>query len=500
MGRVRARRNRISKGCRACFFVAIVLLSGILIEFLITESAAASTHHVLPGESLQEAINSAKPGDIIEVASGTYSGPISVTKRLILKGIDTGRGRPVIDAGGKGSAITLLVEGSVLDGFLIRNSGGSELEAGIKVSSKNMTVRNNAVINNNIGMRLQFSSDSIIEDNEFSNNDRGIFLFGSRGNNVRENSLEDNTDAITVWDSHGNFVEGNKISTNKKNGIYLVSSSGNYIAGNNASSNSLGIYLMLSQTNIILGNKLYRNGDHGLYLQKSGKNVLKNNDIGDNNLSFYAEGMSYDHLNNDIDISNLIDGKPIYYLVDASDKVIDICSEAGTVYCIRCRNITVKDQILEGNDKGVYFFQTTGSLVENNTAKNNNWYGIELHESDHNVLKRNNASRSKAGIYLENSSDNTIDANNAFDNTAGIVLAFGSANNTIYQNNIVYNANYNAYDPGENQWDDGRSGNFYDDNINCTDWDKNGLCDSGYSIPPGQSIDRYPLAAPIRPG
>ncbi len=498
MGRVFVRLNRLSKGSegkRVKFSIAIVLLFVLLII-----ESTASTQQVLPGESLQEAINVAKPGDIIEVASGAYSGPISVTKRLILKGIDTGRGKPVIDAGGKGSAITLLVDGTVLDGFLVRNSGGSELEAGIKVSSKNMTVRNNAVINNNIGMRLQFSSDSIIANNEFSNNDRGIFLFGSRGNTVRENSLEDNTDAITVWDSHGNSVEGNKIFDNKKNGIYLVSSSGNYISSNNASSNSLGIYLMLSQANIILGNELYRNEDHGLYLQKSGGNVLKNNDIGDNNLSFYAEGMSYDHLNNDIDTSNLVDGRHIYYLVGALDRVIDISSDAGTVYCIRCRNITVKDQILEGNDKGVYFYQTSGSLVENNTVKNNNWYGIELHESDHNALKRNNASRSKAGIYLENSSYNTIAVNNAFDNTAGIVLAFGSSNNTIYQNNMVYNANYNAYDPGENQWDDGREGNFYDDNINCTDWDKNGLCDSGYSIPPGQSIDRYPLAAPIRPG
>ncbi len=226
--------------------------------------------------------------------------------------------------------------------------------------------------------------------------------------------------------------------------------------------------------------------------------MLKNNDIKNNNLSFYAEGMSYEHLNNDIDTSNSIDGRPIYYLVDASDRVIDSSSNAGAVYCIRCRNITVKDQILNKNDKGIYLYQTSLSLVENDTVRNNNWYGIELQESDHNVIKRNNASRSKAGIYLENSSYNTIDANNAFDNLAGIVLAFGSGNNTICQNNMVYNQNYNAYDPGVNLWDDCQKGNFYDDNINCTDWDRGGLCDSGYSIPPGSSIDRYPLARPVK--
>lgn len=175
------RQNQIFKGKKAKIFVATVLLAGLLIiGSTIIGSAIGTAYQVSPGESLQEAINAARPGDTIEVASGTYSGPISVTKRLILQGIDTGRGKPVIDAGGKGSAIILLVDGSVLEGFLVRNSGGSELEAGIKVSGRNITVRKNTVVDNSIGMRLQFCKSSVIEDNEFSNNDRGIFFFGAQ--------------------------------------------------------------------------------------------------------------------------------------------------------------------------------------------------------------------------------------------------------------------------------------------------------------------------------
>ncbi len=463
-----------------------------------TGQADGSVIHVSLGESLQEVINSARPGDVIEASSGNYAGPITVTKRLTLRGKDSGNGIPAIDAGGSASAVTLLVEGSVLDRFLITNSRGSELEAGVKVASRNMTVTNCSMVNNNIGMRLQFSKGCTIEGNNFFNNDRGIFLFGSRGNDVRENSFEENADAVTVWDSHGNNILANDIRVNRKNGIYIVSSTGNYISGNNASQNAVGIYLTLSQANIMLNNRVFYNDDHGIYLQKSGSNVLKKNEMGDNNLSFYAEGMSYDHLNNDVDVSNRIDGRPIYYLVGASNRTIDSSSDAGTVYCIHCRNITVKDLVLGRNDKGIYLFQTRDSLMENNTASGCNWYGIELHESDHNILKQNSASRSRAGIYLENSSYNTIAANNAFDNTAGIVLAFESGNNTIFMNNMVYNQNYNAYDPGVNQWDDGQRGNFYDDNINCTDWNKDGLCDLGMSIPPGSSVDRHPLAAPIK--
>jgi parallel beta-helix repeat protein len=222
MGRVR--QNEIFKGKKAKIFVATVLLAGILIiGSTIIGSATGTAYQVSPGESLQEAINAAKPGNTIEVASGTYSGPISVTKRLILLGIDTGSGKPVIDAGGKGSAINLLVEGSVLEGFMVRNSGGSELEAGIKVSSRNMTVRKNTVVDNSIGIRLQFCKSSVIEDNELLM--IGIFLI----------SLEDNTDD-TIWDSHGNTVETK--FANKKNGT-TVSSSGNYIVGNSSSNSQV---------------------------------------------------------------------------------------------------------------------------------------------------------------------------------------------------------------------------------------------------------------------
>jgi hypothetical protein len=82
---------------RARVFTAIILLAALsLIALSIIELATGSTMQVLPGESLQDAINAAKPGDIIEVHSGTYDGPIIMTKRLILRGLDTGNGMPVI--------------------------------------------------------------------------------------------------------------------------------------------------------------------------------------------------------------------------------------------------------------------------------------------------------------------------------------------------------------------------------------------------------------------
>jgi nitrous oxidase accessory protein NosD len=61
-------------------------------------------------------------GDTIDVHSGTYYENVDVYKRLILRGMDTGGGMPVVDAGRNGNAITLSASGSTLDGFVVTNA------------------------------------------------------------------------------------------------------------------------------------------------------------------------------------------------------------------------------------------------------------------------------------------------------------------------------------------------------------------------------------------
>ncbi|NYT01336.1 MAG: protein kinase, partial [Methanosarcinales archaeon] len=84
--------------------------------------------------SIQEAIDAAGPGDIIVVASGTYPGSLDVDKTVILRGVDSGAGRPVVDGEGNGSAVTIMADGVVLEGFSICNAVGGQ-ESGIRVLS-----------------------------------------------------------------------------------------------------------------------------------------------------------------------------------------------------------------------------------------------------------------------------------------------------------------------------------------------------------------------------
>ncbi|HWQ19134.1 MAG TPA: NosD domain-containing protein [Methanotrichaceae archaeon] len=459
--------------------------------------ADASNITVRSGESIQSAISSAMPGDTIQVQSGIYKGPVAVAKRLHLVGNDTGGGRPVVDAGGTGSTIALMANGCSLEGFEARNSGRSELDAGIKVSAGNITAKSNIVTRCYQGIRLQSSKGSTIEGNELSENQRGIAIFQSDENRILKNNLGGDIYGIMVWNSGGNDILENEIWTSQQIGIYLVSSQNNSITGNQLAGNALGISLILSPYNIISGNALFKNTDHGIYIKRSGGNVLKGNQMEGNTYGFFVEGQEYSDFDNYVDSRNIVDGKPIYYLVGARDTVIDASSRAGMVFCLLCSNMTIRDLETQGNDVGIYLYQTRDSVVEDNTVRDNKQYGIELLESYGNLVTCNNVTRNnKSGIYLENSSLNVIKGNNVFKNTAGMMLAESSVGNAFYLNNMALNGEYNAVDEGGNLWTLGEWGNYYQD-FNCTNQDGDAVCDSGRPIAGGKNGDDRPLAGPV---
>ena len=80
----------------------------LLILILILGSAHAARITVGPADEdysrIQEAINNASAGDILEVHSGTYLEHLRLTKALTLIGLDTGKGMPLIDGNGSSSS------------------------------------------------------------------------------------------------------------------------------------------------------------------------------------------------------------------------------------------------------------------------------------------------------------------------------------------------------------------------------------------------------------
>lgn len=196
----------MSKSTVMILMVIVVTLSGF----------ADATISVKPGNSIQSAINAASPGQIIDVQNGTFYERINVTKSLTLKGV----GKPIIDAGGIGSAITISADGSTLMGFTATGSGIGAGDAGIRVLSDGNIIKDNTAI---------------------KNNNYGIILYHADKNTAFFNTvIENKKGGILLVHSNNNLVWGNDISTNW-NGISIETSSGNTIKSNNLTRNKMGI-------------------------------------------------------------------------------------------------------------------------------------------------------------------------------------------------------------------------------------------------------------------
>jgi parallel beta-helix repeat protein len=202
---------------------------------------------------IQAAIDAADPGDKILVYSGTYYENVDVNIPIILRGVDTGTGRPLVDAGRNGSAITLSADGCTLEGFVVINSGtylnyGFQAEPGIKVISNYNILTANTAIGNTNGITLSHSSSNTLEENSVIN---------------------DREDGIHLEYSNDNTISNNIAINNVRNGIYFLNCRNNTIMGNNVSNNADGIILSYSRNNKIENNSLINNRGDGIYQEYS---------------------------------------------------------------------------------------------------------------------------------------------------------------------------------------------------------------------------------------
>ena len=202
-----------------------------------------------------------------------------------------------------------------------------------------------------------------------------------------------------------------------------------YIFGNNISGNTVGIYISSSTPHLVHDN-LIVNNKYGVSLHSS-KVVFRDNRFEDNDFSIYG------NVYNDIDASNTVNGKPVYYWIDQHDRVVP--SDAGLVVLYNCKNITVQNLTLTNNGQGILLCCTTETKIAGNVLTNN-IDGIALFNSIDNFIYGNRiVNNSGYGIYLFSSSSNIISENRIIANRNDGVNFEGSVNNTVSENLIMEN-------------------------------------------------------------
>lgn len=172
------------------------------------------------------------------------------------------------------------------------------------------------------------------------------------------------------------------------------------LTGNNLTNNTYGMSLPSSSKCYVAGNYIADN-TNGVSLQGS-NNIFSSNKLERNQYDILDQGYG----DNDLDTSNTIDGKPIYYWINKHD--ITVPSDAGLVVLKNCSGIKVENLSLEGNENGLLLLNTNDSTITENLLSNN-INGIILIKSYNNLLSGNHiADNNYKGIILDQSSNNSV--------------------------------------------------------------------------------------------
>lgn len=458
------KRRNTTFNCRSdmCKAVISLAISGIfLLSLFLTarcDFAFGLGTIVVPDDfvTIQAAINNASDGDTVFVCNGTYYENVVVNKTIMLVGED--RNTTIVDGNGNSFAIHVASDNVSVSGFTIRNSGshivqvfnvdncnltGNTLTEGsvgiYLMNTKDSHISSNDISNNHIGIRFEFCDGCLLENNNvMDNQDAGVYVAYSSNIVASSNFLVENINqGFYLNHSSGNIVRENLVADNGA-GIQFHYSSGNTIVDNNVTGNSEGgITLYYSTSNVINGNVVTHNG-LGMRLAYSGGNTIRDNNIASNDYNFEVEAATLSSFVNDIDTSNTVDGRQIYYLVNQENLVVNSSSNAGYIAVVNSTDILIKDLNLARNGEGLLCVYTDLATIENCTLTNNR-RGIHLYSSSYATVRDNTITENLAeGVSLYECHKNNVSDNLVAGNGVGMCFYY-LTNSSIVRNNVTSN-------------------------------------------------------------
>jgi len=480
--------------------------------------------------SIQDAIDNATDGDIIEVYSGEYQEKLVVNKQISLIGLDyelgsgDDTGKPIIDGIPTYTVIRINHDNCMVKGFKIMNGN-----RGIHISyASNCTISGNLMSNNNdYGILLDHGSKNNISDNIIMyNNIFGIFIFSGSNHNISNNTI---SNGIWMSSSHDIIVCDNSVEKGiGLNGAVIshynthdINNNTQYIEDIKANERPIYYYknldgitvpqdaaqvILANCTNFILQNLSISNVLEGIQLGYSSNIEILKNEI---SLCIYDEITLWNSSCNKISENDLFSSHICEYGItlkenshdnELSENEISYNKFGGIKLSSSSRNKICRNNIW-GNENAVIiqYDDSDYNTVTDNHLSGNTQSGITLYFlASNNEICRNNITQNvNYGIFVQGSPDNIISENIIEKNLYGIFLIQGwpygdSNNNRIFHNNLI-NYIQNAYDECINNWYNIslQEGNYW------SDFSDNPGYPNVYEIPPdGMNVDLYPLITP----
>jgi parallel beta-helix repeat protein len=243
------------------------------------EAAGYPTYVKYP--SIQSAIDNAAEGDTIFVSAGLYYEHLEVNKSISL--IGENQRSTIIDGTSNGTIFKVSADNVSVAHFTMRYCGCvCEGYYGVKVEEncKNVSIRNNNITLNGLGIRMDWTHSAFIIDNNITrNNSLGISIANSSDIWMLRNHVLENLGGIKVENSSNLFVQANNIH-DSLTGIAMADTNQGVLAGNTLSSNRFGgMYIVKSNNHSIFHNNFVQTGPqvYSLNSRNSWDNGLEGN-------------------------------------------------------------------------------------------------------------------------------------------------------------------------------------------------------------------------------
>jgi nitrous oxidase accessory protein len=312
----------------------------------------------------QTLVDAAAPNTVLRVPPGRYSGPVVMTKSLVIEG----GGEVTIDNGGTGTVFVLETSGATLRGLTFTGSGDSHStdDTCLNVRGNHNTIEDDVIDDCLFGIDLKQSNENLVARNHIRSKAvplgvRGdaIRLWYSMKNRIEENTVTDARDVV-IWYSNGNHIARNE-GRRGRYSLHFMFAQQNVVEDNKFYDNSVGIYVMYT-TGVIIRNNLisHSSGPTGMGI---GFKEASDSVVDGNSVIYCGIGISSDLSPDEPDSTISIRGNRLAYNGVGLSFVGD---KSGTI---------IEGNIFEGNIDPVV--QSGGGSAMRNTWRGNYWDNYE---------------------------------------------------------------------------------------------------------------------------
>ncbi len=380
---------------------------------------------------IQVAIDNASDGDTVFVYDDSSPYIENIIINKSISLVGENTYTTIIDGNNSGDVVTVSAEYVKIQRFTITNCD-EWYGSGIRVYSDDIVIDQNRFVINNVGISLNNTQNCTIRNCSFFNFYGPAMVLKNTGNNsIYDNTINTCPYGILLYGSHENVIMRNTFQ-NCFDAVEFSYSTFNILDNNVIS--YMSWYAVL----------LWKNSEH---------NTISNNTISNND---------------DVGIHT----QDSNYITIVGNSIVD--NKRAGISVFNCSFLLCQSNYIENNGDigGIHISRTNnGTIISNNIIKDNR-YGIYTDASDLQIIENTIINSDIIGLRV-----------------------YDTNNNIILRNNFIGNEINAESVSGDNIWDDGVYGNYWDD-YKGKDINGDSIGDTPYIIEDDYHQDNSPLMVP----